>query len=201
MLLCTWKQFSSARDSVGTVTNARKYICDATRERRGIWGVVIRARSQISPKTAQRKSKVAFLSLVMGDKRRNTSSSVITPENWECLKDVFWGPLVGSGAAGSWRSCCPTTAGLVVRAKAQDWHSGGSGLSRVVGWQRARWVLPHDCRDWLTPAGCVTCHRVCVTLQPGCQEVSQVLFLLWLHKSHFWMIHHPKVLLQNQRDQ
>jgi len=33
MLLCTWMLFSSARDSVGTVTNARKCACDATRER------------------------------------------------------------------------------------------------------------------------------------------------------------------------
>lgn len=33
MLLCTWKLVSSAPHSVGTVKNARKCACDATRER------------------------------------------------------------------------------------------------------------------------------------------------------------------------
>lgn len=48
MLLCTWKLCSSARDSAGTDTKARKRACDATRERL-VSGVVISAGRQMSP--------------------------------------------------------------------------------------------------------------------------------------------------------
>lgn len=47
MPLCTWKLFSSARDCVGTVTNARKCACDATNERL-VSGVVLSAERQMS---------------------------------------------------------------------------------------------------------------------------------------------------------
>lgn len=147
MLLCTWKQFSSSRDSVGTVTNARKYICDATREKRGIWRLVIRAGSQKSPWTAQRKSKVASLSLLMGEKRRK---SIQLSDNTGEL-GMFGGCVLGTlRGVGS----CGTGPGLA------PW-----GIWALQGCGRAEDTLgvPDECRDWLAPQGCVLCHCVCHT--------------------------------------
>lgn len=63
------------------------------------------------------------------------SSSVITQENWEFLKDVFWGPSGVSGAVGSCGSSCPMVAGLMVRAESPGlapWALQGCGRLWVV---------------------------------------------------------------------